>query len=86
MAVDSSILRFIDHTQRRTTIGNTPLGEWSARRRNLYLTTHNIHHRQTSIILARFQHTTSSSARPQTYALEGAGTGTGDKKNNKHIK
>ena len=30
---------FLDHTQRRTTIGRTPLDEWSARRRDLYLTT-----------------------------------------------
>jgi len=36
----SSFLRFLDHTQRRTTVGRTPLDEWSARRRDLYLTTH----------------------------------------------
>jgi len=35
--------RFLDHTQRRTTVGRTPLDEWSARRRDLYMTTHNIH-------------------------------------------
>ena len=44
----SSFLRFLDHTQRRPTVGRTPLDEWSARRRDLYLTTHNIHNRQTS--------------------------------------
>jgi len=27
--------RYLDHTQRRTTVGRTPLGEWSARRRDL---------------------------------------------------
>jgi hypothetical protein len=32
--------RFIDHTQRRATVGRTPLDEWSARRRDLYPTTH----------------------------------------------
>jgi hypothetical protein len=36
-----SFTRFIDHTQRRTTVGRTPLDEGSARRRDLYLTTHN---------------------------------------------
>ena len=36
----SSFTRFLDHTQRRTTFGRTPLDEWSARRRDLYLTTH----------------------------------------------
>ena len=33
-------LMFLDHTQRRSTVGRTPLDEWSARRRDLYLTTH----------------------------------------------
>ena len=32
---------FLDHTQRRTTVGRTPLDELSARRRDLYLTTQN---------------------------------------------
>ena len=34
-------------TLRQTTIGRTPLDEGSARRRDLYLTKHNIHKRQT---------------------------------------
>ena len=29
---------FLDHTQRRSTVGRTPLDERSARRRDLYLT------------------------------------------------
>ena len=36
---------FRDHTQRRTTVGRTSLDEWSACRRDLYLTTHNTHNR-----------------------------------------
>jgi hypothetical protein len=40
---------FLDHTQRRTTVGRTHLDEWSARRRDLYLTTHNTHNIQTSM-------------------------------------
>jgi hypothetical protein len=36
----SSFFRCLDHTQRRTTIGRTPLDEWSAPRRDLYLITH----------------------------------------------
>ena len=47
----SSFTRFLDHTQRRTTIGMTPLDERSARRRDLYLTKHSTHKRQTSIWL-----------------------------------
>jgi hypothetical protein len=42
-AMASSFTRFLDHTQRRATVGRTPLDEWSARRRDLYLTTHNIY-------------------------------------------
>jgi len=42
-------LMFLDHTQRRTTVGRTPLDEWSARRRDLYLTTHDTHNRQISM-------------------------------------
>jgi len=46
----SSFAKFLDHTQRRTTFGRTPLDEWQARRRDLYLTTLNTHSRQTSIL------------------------------------
>jgi hypothetical protein len=35
--------RFLDHTQRRAAVGRTALDEWSARRRDLYLTTQNKH-------------------------------------------
>ena len=45
----ASFLKFLDHTQRRTTVGRTPLDELSAHRRDLYLTTHNTHYRQTSM-------------------------------------
>ena len=40
-----SFTRFLDHAQRRTTVGRTPLHKWSAHRRDLYLTTHNTHNR-----------------------------------------
>ena len=40
---------FLDHTQRRSTVRRTPLDEWSARRRDLYLTTHDTHNRQISM-------------------------------------
>ena len=35
---------FLDHTLRSTTVGITPLDEWSARYRDLYLTAHNNRH------------------------------------------
>jgi hypothetical protein len=37
--------RFHDHTLRHTTLDRTPLDEGPARRRDLYLTTHNTHNR-----------------------------------------
>jgi hypothetical protein len=67
----SSFMRFLDHTQKLTTVGRTPLEKWSAHCRNLYLTTHNTHNRQTSIP------TISAGKPPQTYALDRTATGTG---------
>jgi hypothetical protein len=43
------IFRGFTITLRHTTVGRTPLDEWSARRTDLYLTTHNTHNRQTSM-------------------------------------
>ena len=73
----SSFTRFLDHTQRRTTVGRTPLDEWSARRRDLYLTTHDTHNRQTSTLSVGFEPTISAGERTHTYALDRAATGTG---------
>ena len=67
---------FLDHT-RHTTVGKTPLDKWSARRRDLYLTTHNTDNRQTSMPLVGFEPTISAGERPQTYALNRTATGTG---------
>jgi hypothetical protein len=70
-------LRYLDHTQRRATVGRTPLDEWSIRRRDLYLTTHNTHNRQTSMPPVGFEPTISAGERPKTYALDRTPTGTG---------
>ena len=61
----SSFTRFLDHTRQRTTVGRTPLDERSARRRDLYLTTHNTHNRQISMPSVRFEPTVSAGERPQ---------------------
>jgi hypothetical protein len=45
----SSFTRFLDHTQRRATVGRTPMDEWSVRRKDLYLTTCVQHTQQTNI-------------------------------------
>ena len=63
----SSFLKFLDHKQRRTTVGRTPLDEWSARLRDLYLTPHNNHKRRTSIPPEGFEPTIPKGERPQTY-------------------
>jgi hypothetical protein len=63
----SSLTKIIDYTQRRTTVGRTSLDEWSARRRNLYLTTRNTHNKQTSMTPEGFEPTISAGERPQTY-------------------
>ena len=41
----TSFTRFLDHTQRRTTVGRTPLDEGSARRRD----NTNTHNRETTM-------------------------------------
>ena len=65
------------HDHRHATICRTLLDEWSARRRNLYLTTHNAHKRQTSMLPARLEPTVPGSEWPQTHALDRAATGIG---------
>ena len=64
-AMASSFLWFLDHTQLRITVGTTPLDEWSARRRGLYLTTHSTHNRQTSMSTTGFGHTFPAGLRPR---------------------
>ena len=76
-AMASSFLRFFEITLRHTTVGRTPLDEWSARRTDLYQTTHNTHNRQTSMPPAGFEPKISAGERPQTYGLDRAATGTG---------
>jgi hypothetical protein len=56
----TSITRFLDHTQRRATIGRTPLEEWSARRRPLP----NTHNRQTFMSPVGFEPTIAVGERP----------------------
>jgi hypothetical protein len=57
------------------TLDRTPLDERSGRRKDLYLTTHKSHNRQTSMPAAGFEPTILASERPQTHALDRAATG-----------
>jgi hypothetical protein len=56
-----------------TTLDRTPLDKWSARRRDLYLTTHNLHNRQTSMPRRNSnpQSHHSSSLRPTPFRRRG---------------
>ena len=60
---------FLDHTQQCSTVGRTPLDEWSACRRDLYLTTHDTHNRQISMPPVGFEPKISAGERPQAASL-----------------
>ena len=62
------------HTQTQTTLVKTPLDEWSVRRRELYLTTHNTHNRQTTMPSAGIEPAIPLNEHPQTHALDCAAT------------
>ena len=72
----ASSSRFLDHTW-RTTVGRTPLDEWSAHRRDLYLITQNTNNRRTYMPPVGFEPTVSAGEWPQTHALDRTATGTG---------
>ena len=57
---------------RHTTIARTPLGEWSARSRELYLTTHNIRKRSVTMHPAGFKPWIPESDRQQNHVLDRA--------------
>jgi hypothetical protein len=65
----SSFTGFLDHTQRRTTIGRSPLDECSACRRDLYMTTHNTNKRQISMPPVGFEPTISADEWPLGLAV-----------------
>jgi hypothetical protein len=70
--------RFHGHTHlRHTTVGRTPLDAGPARRRGLYLTSHNTHNRQTSMPPVVFEPTILVSERLKTHALDRTATGIG---------
>jgi hypothetical protein len=59
---------------RHTTLGKDLLDEGSARRRDLYLTTHSSHNRQTSMPQVAFEPAVLARERLQTFALDRAAT------------
>jgi hypothetical protein len=67
------------HSVKHTILRRTPLDEWSARRRDLYLATHNTHKGETYMPPAWFEPVSPASERPQAHALDPATTGIGRK-------
>jgi hypothetical protein len=70
------------HTRTRAhththTHSRIPLDEGSAHRRDLYLTTHNIHNGQTAMLPAGFETAIPANEQPQTYALDRTASGIG---------
>jgi len=64
-------------TLRHDTLSRTLLDEWSARRKDLYLTTDNTHNRQTSVPPAGFEPAIPVSQQLQTHTLDSAANGMG---------
>ena len=64
----------LDVSRPHTTVSRTSLDEWSARPRDLYLTTHNTHKRQTSMPPAEFEFAIPANYRPLTLALDCSAT------------
>ena len=67
--MEHPFLMFLDHTQRHTTVGRTLLDVCSARRRDLYLTTHDTRNRQISMPPVGFEPTISAGERPAAARL-----------------
>ena len=68
---------FLDHTHTHITYGMTPLERGSVSRRDLYLTTHNTHNRQTAIPPVGFESAIPASEWPQTHAAHRGANGIG---------
>ena len=77
--------RFTILLRHTTTLGSTALDWWSARRRGLYLTTHDTHKRQTSMSPAGVEHAIPASDQPQTHALDRVAIGVKQERNAWHV-
>jgi len=65
-------------TLRHTTLSAIPLDEWSALRRDLNLTTHNVHKRQIYMAKVGFEPAIPATEPPKTHVLDREATGTGE--------
>jgi len=74
--VDQNLLT-VQPSRSHTASGRTPLNEWSARRKDLTVTTNNILERQTSMPMSGFKPKIPVTERPNTHALDRTVTGIG---------
>jgi hypothetical protein len=65
------------HTHKHTTLNSTPLDEGSDCRKDLYLTTHDTHTKQTSMPQSGFEPAMRASERHKTHVLDRAAIGIG---------
>ena len=65
------------HSVWRTTVSRTPLDEWSAPRKDLYITTHNTQKIHASMLRAELEPATPAGERTQTHTVVRAATVTG---------
>jgi hypothetical protein len=72
-ALVSQVFLIIESVK-HTTLGRTPMDYSSARRTDIYLTTHSTHKRQTYMPPTGFEPTIPASKRQQTHALDSAAT------------
>jgi len=68
---------FTIHRVKYTALGRNTLDEWSARRRELYLTTHNTHRRQASMPSAGFEPIIPARELSHTHAFDHIASGIG---------
>jgi hypothetical protein len=73
----ASYTRYLDHTQRPSRVSRTPLDELSARRRDLYLTTHNPHNNHPCPRWDSDPPSQQPSSRSPTQSLDRAASGIG---------
>jgi hypothetical protein len=72
------LIHEVSRSHTTTQVSRNPLDEWSGRRRDLYLTTHDNQQIQTSVPPMGFETTNAAGERPQTYILDRAATRTGN--------
>jgi hypothetical protein len=72
LSLGVEVMVALDHTQWHE---HTPMDEGSVVRKDIYLTTHKIHSKRTSVPLAGFEPVIPASKQPQIHAFDRSATG-----------